>query len=1071
MSLWFLVVAGLVLGSATDVGAQATGTITGVVTDESGAVLPGVSVEVVSEATGQTRAVVSGDDGFYTVPLVPPGRYQVKASLAGFRSLTREGVVVSVNNTSRIDLRLQVGDVSESITVEATTPLVDTSNATMGVVIEQEKIVELPLNGRNFTQLGTLIPGVVAPPSALGGAAGDATPGGFGNVTGGFNVNGMRNQSNNFLMDGAPNNDSFNTGFVLRPPPDAIQEFKIQTHSYSAEYGRNAGSVVNVVTRSGSNTWGASVWEFNRDDRLEAKNFFARTKPELTQNQFGAAVGGPILKGRLFAFGYYEGYRNERGTTDTRVVLSEAQRSGNFAGGSAIRDPLTGQPFAGNTIPADRISPIARALLERFIPLPNSPGNRFTRSPVVEDDRNQFGLRLDLKVGDRSSLLGRYMLAKTDRLDPLGGSNFSPSGNVSKATLQDVMFGSTFILRSNVINVARVSYNWIDANPTVTSGLSPSELGWRITPSNPAALGLPFVNVSGFFTAGDAQQPFATRGNRVLSVSDDLTWVVGSHSLKFGVEFRRDAIELEFINRPNGDLTFSGQYTGNAAADFLLGFPIQYRQAAGDPKLDGAAMTYGIFAQDEFRVSNRLTVNLGVRYEVSTPFIEKQDHLNTFRPGQQSQRFPNAPTGLVYPGDPGIPRGTYETDRNNIAPRVGLTWDPFGDTRTAVRAAWGLFYDALPGQGDFFQNGTLAPPFQPLTEVNFPLTATTPSIEEPLRGIAPGNPFPPGLIFIGWGADFESAVVQHYNVSVQRELGGLVGVEVAYVGSRGQNLPMFMEINPTIPILEGTPRRGPRVFPAFSLVRPTFSAAKSWYNSLQASARMRQWRGATIMAAYTLGHAVDHVSGLNIGGESRPILPVEIGNQASIDAALDRENGDALFDVRHRFVASFVYELPRLEKRNALVRNAIGGWQLNGIVQTQTGFPMTVIEPNDIALRSLPNRPNQVCDPNEDAPNTVAQWFNTSCFQRLTLPGDAGKVGSAGRNTVRGPGFWRTDLGIIKNFTTFRSHRLQLRIEGFNVFNQTRFNQPGGTIGSPLFGVISSADDGRVVQLGIKYSF
>jgi Carboxypeptidase regulatory-like domain/TonB-dependent Receptor Plug Domain len=1068
-----LAVLGLCIGLSilpSRAAAQATGAIAGVVTDPSGGVLPGVTIDVTSRDTGQVRSTVTGADGFFTIPLVNPGVYDVKATLSGFRTTVREAVTVTVNETVRADAALQVGELAEQVTVVAQSPLVETTNATLGVVIDRQKVMDLPLNGRNFTQLGTLIPGVVAPPSALGGQDGNATPGGFGNVTGGFNVNGQRNQSNNFLLDGAANNDSFNTGFVLRPPPDAIQEFKILTHSYDAEYGRNAGSVVNVVTKAGTNQWHGSGWEFNRDDRLQATNFFAAAKPALKQNQFGGALGGALMKNRLFMFSYFEGFQNKQGVTDTRTVLSAAQRTGDFAGGAAIRDPLTGLPFAGNVIPPGRISPIAQKILDQYIPLPNSAGNRSVRSPNVEDTRQQFGTRFDVHLNDAHTLLGRYIVGHTNNVNPLGGSNFSPAGNTAVATLQDAMASDTWIIRSNMINVARASMNRIDAKPTVTSGLSVRDLGFNITPSNSTAAGLPFITVTGFFTTGDAQQPFATRVNNVAAFTDDLSWLTGAHSFKFGGEIRRDQIKVSFINRPNGDFTFTGQYTGNAAADFLLGFPVQYRQASGDPNLDGSSWVYSIYGQDELRLS-RLTLNYGARYEVNAPFAESQNHLNAFHPGQQSTIFPNAPTGLVYPGDAGVPPGTYPTDTNNVAPRFAAVWDVRGDGRTAVRSAWGVFYDTLPGQGDFFQNGTLAPPFQPLTEVNFPLQVSAPPFANPLAGVTGAPGFPSGLIFIGWGPDFETPVVQQYNVTLQQQVGASWGVEAGYVGSRGRHLPIFMEVNPTIPILTPAPAIGPRIFPAFSLVRPTFSVAEAWYDSLQASARMRSWRGLNVLASYTLGHAVDHVSGLNIGGESRPMLPVTIGDQASIDAALAREKGDALFDVRHRFVLSFGYELPRLSGRDALTRLTLGGWQVNGIVQAQTGFPLTVIEPNNVSLTSLTNRPSMTCDPNDGAPHTVAQWFSTACFQRLTVAANAGQIGNEPRDPVRGPGFSRTDLSFFKNFAIAGSQQVQLRVEAFNIFNQERFGQPNGTLGSPTFGQITSADDGRIVQLGVKFTF
>ena len=1050
--------------------AQATGTISGLVSDQSGAVMPGVTIEVTNTDTNQTRSAVTGSDGFYTVPLLQPGPYNVRATLPGFRATLREGVRVTVESTARVDLALSVGSLEESIRVTADAPLVETSSATLGIVIDEKKVAELPLNGRNFTQLGTLLPGVVAPPPALGGQAGDATPGGFGATTSGFSVNGMRNQSNNFLLDGASNNDTFNTGFVLRPPPDAIQEFKILTHSYSAEYGRSAGSVVNVVTKAGTNVPHGAAWIFNRDDALQARNYFApsdQPKPKLQQNQFGASVGGPLLRDRLFGFGYYEGHRNTSGETLNFLVLTEAQRSGNFAGGPAIRDPLTGQPFPGNVIPADRLDPAAVRLIQDFVPLPNSGTNRYVASPDTTDDRNQMGMRFDFQLGQNHSMLLRYLRTTTDREAP---ATTRPIGTVSKATLQDVMFSDTHVFSSNAINVARISYNRIGAQPAVTSGLSSSDYGINVPQNVPIAAGLPNITVTGFFALGDPAQPFVDRLNEVVQFTDDFTWVRGRHSLKFGVDVRKEHMVIAFVNRPNGDFTFNpsiSSRTGNAAADFLLGLPAQFRRTTANTTQDGTGWLYAGYVQDEFRPLSNVTLNLGLRYELPLPFVDKTDALNSFRPGQQSTRFPDAPTGLVYPGDAGVPRGTYDTDKNNLAPRVGLVWDPTGTGRSSLRAAWGIFYDALAGQGDFFQNGVLAPPFTPLLEVNSPPAALT--LRDPLSAVSGGPAgFPPGLIFIGWGEDFSSPFAHHFNATWQQQIGSMLGAEIGYVGSRGKNMPIFIEVNPGV-YAPGQTTRGARIFPAFSLVRPTFSVAESWYDSLQASLRMRPTRGVSFLASYTLGHAVDHVSGLNIGGEQRPGLAAEIGNQESIDRVLALEKGDALFDVRHRFVVSFGAELPTPRGMGQVAEYVLGGWQLNGIVQMQTGFPLTVVDPSS-SIRYLTNRPDQVCDPNESAPERVEEWFNTACFERRPLAATA-EPGSTRRNSVRGPGFARSDLSLFKNIDLAGSHRLQLRVEAFNVFNQARFGQPGNLIGTGNFGEITSADDGRIIQLAVKYNF
>jgi hypothetical protein len=1066
---------GLLLALPSAARAQATGTIAGSVTDPSGAGVPGVTIEATNQATNQTRTTLSGEAGLYTIPLLPPGRYRIKASLTGFNGLTREGVTVSVAETALVDLSLKVGQMSESLTVIGETPLIETGNATLGIVIDEKKVVDLPLNGRNFAQLGTLIPGVVAAPAALGGLAGDATPGGFGNVTGSFNANGMRNQSNNFLLDGATNNDTFNTGFVLRLPPDAIQEFKILTHSYNAEYGRSAGSVVSVVTKSGTNEWHGRAWEFNRSDALQARNFFAPTsqpKPKLKQNQFGAALGGPVTTNKLFVFGYYEGYRNVSGTTTTLAVLSPEQRRGDFSASTApIRDPLTGQPFPGNVIPSQRLDPIALKLLNDFVPLPNVAGNRYTVSPNVEDDRNQAGIRLDYHPSDKHSVLGRYLWSHTNRLTP---RVIQPADQLAKATLQDVMLSDTYTFSASAINVARFSLNRIYANPAVTSGRKNSEYGINLPNTNPLAVGLPSIAVSGFFSApgiaglGDPQQPFVERVNQVYQFTDELTYLRGRHAFKFGADVRRERMKIAFINRPNGDMTFSGGITGNAAADFLLGLPAQARATTTQAVQDGHGWLYSAFAQDEFRLNPRLTLNLGLRYELPIPFVDNNDAITAIHTGVQSVKFPQAPAGLVYPGDPGVPRGVVKTDNNNLAPRVALAWDPNGKGRTSVRAAWGLFYDALAGQGDFFQSGVLSPPFTPLVELNTPTPIT---LANPLGAVSGGPTlFPANLTIIGWGDDFQSPYAHHYNVGVQHQLGDNIGFELGYVGSRGEHLPIFIEINPGVVAPGQTTRATTRLMPAFALLRPTFSAAKSWYDALQATARVREIAGVSLLASYTWSHAIDHVSGLNIGGEPRPILPVVQGDQASVDAALAREKGDALFDVRHRFVLSFGASLPKLKGGSDVVRNVLGGWQLNGIFQWQTGFPLTVTEGSNLDIRLLTARPDVTCDPN-NGPKTPAQWFDTSCFVRRSVAETAERPGNEGRDIVRGPGLTRTDLSLFKNVEVHKNHALQLRIEAFNLFNQVRFGQPGSTIGTPTFGAITVADDGRIIQLGVKYSF
>jgi outer membrane receptor protein involved in Fe transport len=1110
---------GLICGGSSAAFAQATGQISGEITDPSGRVVPAARIELTNTSTGDVRTVVSGSNGSFTVPLVNPGVYQVRVQVKGFRTSVTNNVQVEVNSTSKVDVKLQLGEASEQVTVTDTAPLVETGNAAMGEVVDHQQIVDLPLNGRNFAQLGTLIPGVVAAPAAVGGANGNATVGGFGNTTGSFNVNGMRNQSNNFLLDGAPNNDSFNSGFVMRPPPDAIEEFKIITHSYEAEYGRNAGSVVNVVTRSGTNKYHGSVWEFNREAAYAARNWFstaASGKPDYILNQFGVYLGGPIIKDKLFLSGYYEGFRNKDATSNVLnvPVLSSAERTGNFTelltsatgtcgavgvtGGGRVIDPTTGAQFCyngqPNVIAPTRISAISAYILTKYIPLPDAANNFYTASPSNIDNRNMYGFRGDYKLGSKHSILGRYLRQHQNLFGPITPSNFAPSGNLQLITAQDYLASDTWTLNDHMINVGRYAQQQITGEPNATSGLSLTTAGYAYSSTNASAAGLPYVSLTGAFTQGDAQQPFAYRGNLVNTISDDFTWTRGKHTFQFGGEIRRDRIDLLYINRPNGAFTYTSNFTGNVLSDFLIGTPYIFQQGSGDPALDGSSWTYSLYAQDQYRVSRRVTIEVGARYEVNRPYVEDNNHLAALHPGQQSTVQPNAPVGLVYPGDANTPRATYNTDVNNVAPRLGVVFDPRGDGKTSVRAAWGIFFDTVPGQGDFFQNGTLAPPFQPLQEIDFYTrsnAAANPNyFANPYLGVAAGPVgFPPGLTFIGWSLpdSFKTARIQQYNLSVQQELTSHMAFELGYVGSHSDFLPIFIEVNPTNVLPTGATTAGlaaykagtRAVFPALGLVRPTFAAAGSWYDSLQASTQLRNWHRVHATAAYTWSHSIDDVSGLNIGTDSRPILPVTIGNQASIDAALALERGNSLFDARNRFVLSFGYELPRLESHALAERLVLGGWQVNGIFQVQSGNPFTAVNSSTTA-QSLTFRPNETCNPNNlpgRKPGSSNTFFNTACFSLPTTSTgliDNSHSGNEPRGTIVGPGFNNTDASLFKTFPVREADRIELRFEVFNVFNEAHFAQPGLTFGSPAtFGRITSTigNDQRIIQLAAKFAF
>ena len=705
----------------------------------------------------------------------------------------------------------------------------------------------------------------------------------------------------------------------------------------------------------------------------------------------------------MFGFGYYEGHRNTNGNTQNIVVLTDAQRTGNF-GTTTIRDPLTGAAFPGNTIPADRLDHTALRLIDEFIPRANSGGNRYIVSPDSTDDRDQMGVRVDYQLSREARHAGA-LPAQPDRSDRAADHPADRQrGQGDAAGLHGVGHHRPE-QQHDQRRAVLVQPDW--RQPRRHERPVEQRLRHQRAAKRAVGAGLANIVVTGFFSLGDAQQPFVERINEVFQFTDDFTWISGRHALKFGIDIRKEHMVIAFVNRPNGDFTFTGSPTsrsGNAAADFLLGLPTQFRRTTANASQDGTDGCMRATCRTSSGRRPNLTLNAGLRYEVPLPFVDKNDALNAFRPGQQSTRFPQAPTGLVYPGDRRRAARHLRDGQEQLRARA-WAWRgiPPATARSSLRAAWGIFYDALAGQGDFFQNGVLAPPFTPLVEVNAPPDAIT--LRNPLSAISGGPAgFPPGLTFIGWGEDFSTPYAHHFNATWQQQLGDLLG--------GGDRLRRLARQEPA-DLHRGEPRRlslpdkravGPRLFPAFALVRPTFSVAKSWYDSLQASLRMRPAHGMSFLLSYTLGHAVDHVSGLNIGGEQRPVLPVHHRRRGLDRARAELRKGRRVV----RRAPSVRRQLRRgvrhAAKPRARRRDLAGGWQLNGIVQAQTGFPLTVFDPS-LSIRFLTNRPNQICDPNADAPHTIDQWFNTSCFAAPRACRKRREPGSTPRNSVRGPGF------------------------------------------------------------------
>ncbi len=1065
-------------------GVETTGTILGTVRDLTGAAIPNAKITITNEGTGVARVVTSGPTGEYTVTLLPVGRYQLSAEADGFQSYVQRGIVLAVNQNARIDVELKPGSVSEKIEVQANASQVESTIATVGKVVEERPIVDLPLNGRNFLQLGVLQPGVnpITPNLAKSGSGAASDQG--------FNVNGLRTQANVFMVDGGLDTDLFFTSSVLKPPPDAIQEFKILTNSYSAEFW-GGGSVVNVVTKAGTNSFHGAAWEFLRNDFFDARDFFSRKGitpiPALKQNQFGASAGGPVIipgiyngRNKTFFYAYYEGFRQRRGLTQTAGVPSNLERQGDFSQSARKPiDPSTGARFPGDRVPINSIS----AKLLALYPTANSGVNQFVASPSQSDDRNGFGVRIDHNFSQSDMLWGRYLQNNQEIIQPFVpfGATVPGFPGLANQKPKTVTVGETHIFNPELLNDLRLSYVRLNfGSPLFTRRDKLSDFGFTYAPTAPEFETVPVIQITGLSSLGNPQGP-GIRVTNTYEIRDSLAWAKGRHDAKFGVDLRHTVYNITFGGGMSGQFTFNGQFTGVALADFLLGRPSNFSQnIVRSGHLSGS--TYEFYGQDNFRLFPNLTLNFGIRYTVATAFKTLNRELfGAFRPGRTSSLRPDAPVGLVYQGDPGVPDGTFDTDNNNVAPRIGFAWDPTGAGKWSVRGGYGVFFEYIPGIAQFnaaFSSPPAAPSFSSNNVTNY---------ANPLAGST--NPFAARSITtpVGLTSLAENLVMpydQQWNLSVQRQMPADVLLEAAYIGTRGVKLLRFNQANPAVfnpgtalcptPVnlaavttcRNNTDRR--RIFaPNFRAITQVENSASSNFNSLQLSANKRFSSGLSFLASYTWSKAIDDASYLNISQGTNPgnVNPPMVPS----NPALDR--GPSLFDVRHRFVLSGIYDLPVGRQFSGVPGALLKGWQVNWILQLQSGTPFTVLEPTDVSLTGVgADRPNITCNPNS-GPRSVAEWFETSCIQRLDPVANAGQFGNERRNSVVGPPYKNLDLSLMKYFPVTEQVRVQFRTEAFNILNHPNFNIPDHILGSARFGQLIEARDPRILQLGLKVLF
>jgi hypothetical protein len=1102
--------AGLISGSGN--AQQVTGVIRGTVYDPSGATVSAATLTITQIETGFTRTATSGARGDFTLVELPIGHYRVQAEAKGFQKFLQEGITLEVNETATVAVHLAIGSAVNQIEVDADAPLIESTSTNLGKTVALREIQDLPLDGRHFTQLGTLQPGVAPITPGLQQAGGSLRDGQA------YAVNGQRPESNNFLIDGADNFNNVDGGFVMEPPVDAIAEFRILTHTANAEFGHSTGSTTNIVTRAGTNAYHGSLWEFLRNDAFDAKSFFAQSVEPLKRNQYGGTFGGPVKRDKTFFFLYYEGIRERAGETRQSTVPSLAERNGDFselcpegfATSGVCNDPnpqdghqiynvfvppgQPPQPLPFNQVPF--IHPVSQKLLA-FYPLPNLGDNTFVSTLNKSTDDDQFGVRLDHYLTPRDTLNFRYIFSQGNLVDPLSTSGANvpgfPVGEEHRA--QNFVATETHTFSPNLVGLARLSFLrnrfFLDEHINHTD---PASLGFTYQPQLQAAFGPPFIQVAGFAAVGDPITGPRQSWDSTLGVNGSLTWIRGRHELKFGAGYDYDRLNVLFGIATNGFFVFIPAPFTNPFANFLIGQPFLFLQGGGDPSRNLRGNAVNMYAQDTFKISSRLTLNYGLRYEIPFPYTEQKDRQNLWIPGRQSVVFPTAPVGLLYPGDPGVPRGLIQTDFKAFAPRVGFAWDPTGSGKWLVTSSYGIFYDPYyTGQGGPLQTPNSAPPYLETEQLQFPG-----NFADPFNGSNPFNGgFPQTMTLLTLDPNLHLPYAQDWNLNVQRSLGNSWLFEIGYVGTKGARLPRFIEANPAVDIPGQTTQDNSdqrRLFSGCTIVRPSpcaFSSvgeisgiANSTYHALQTSLQHRFAHGMAMLASYTYSKTLDDVSSFNITGSASQSTAGE-NDLAQNPFDLAAEHGRSMFDARHRFVASYQWELPFFNHSQSWYGHALGGWQVNGITTFQTGTPFTVYDSAGVSaqggapeISGFPSdRPDLIGDPTKGTcPNgahagTPNCWFNPGAFQQLNPVTQIGQFGNAGRNIVSGPGVQQWDFSALKNFRFTESKNLQFRAELFNIFNHANFGVPVNDMNSPGVGQIQTSQPGRLVQFALKFLF
>jgi len=1052
-----------------------TANLNGTVVDATGASVPQATVKVLNKETGFTKTDLTEPDGAFTFPALPVGDYRLTVEKAGFSTYVQEGLTLTVNRTATQRVLLQVGTATQEVTVNENAAMVNTQTATIGQLVNQKQVTDLPLNGRGAQALVLIAVGT-AENTQVSGILGQ------GGIYGGnlysseqmAGVNGGGTGNFNYQMDGAGHNDTYVNMNLPFPNPDALQEFNLQTSSMSSQYGGGA-AVVNIVTKSGTNSLHGSAFEFVRNGNMNARNFFAPAQDSLKRNQYGATVGGPIKKDQLFFFGTYQGTRIR--TTPAGVIAfvpTVAERNGDFSGQAQLVDPTTWTPFPGNRIPVSQFSGPSKYFLQK-IPLPNGPGEQITfLGPVSRPNDDQFMPKVDWVRG-KHQVSGRYFYTKFNSppdFTQVKQNLLAMDRNGNQVRIQTLALDYVYSASPTLL-----FQTWFGFDSQVGGSRSGIPEGSDITfPAagvkiEGGAKGIPpaieGLSVTGFFSAASTHFGDFNRGD--WTFRESVTKMRGRHQLIFGGEVVRLIQDITNSNTQSGSFTFGARLSNSNLADFLLGAANTFIQGAGQYQ-NMRGNKYSLFVQDNWRTTPKLTLNLGVRWEPWFPYTELYNRVPCFSPGQKSVVYTNAPVGIIYGGDPGCPEGKGAANEPiNLAPRLGFAYS-LGQ-KFVVRGGVGLYYMIPPSR--IFNGPNGVAPFLP----RYQLTGNI-SFQDPYGSFGLANPFPaefvadsggrarkdvpitvPTQIYGSFTGLYRVTTLGTWNLTLERQLGSDWLLSAAYVGSGGYHLAGTYQMNPATYVagastVANTQARRP--YQGFTSVSQTYTDFNSQYQSLQLNVEKRFSKGFSVLANYALAKTMD-----NFG----TVIPL-LGRQ--FYRAVANEN------VPHIFHVTGIWDIPAPSLQGA-ARRLLHGWELTSVTTWQSGLPFNIVTGADNSFSSagIDRADFKGTDLGQakfsglSHAQMVNRFFDTSLFAFNAV----GTFGNTGRNILHGPRFFNTNLGLLKTTNITERVKLQFRSEFFNVFNNVNFNNPGGTVGTPGFGKITSAKDPRILQLMLKLMF